>query len=58
MQVDEFPERPGQPECDYFMKTGNCKFKSTCRFHHPKNRTSKSDEFVLNENGLPLRPVS
>ncbi|KAI3452509.1 hypothetical protein Pfo_009173 [Paulownia fortunei] len=56
MQVDEFPERPGQPECDYFMKTGNCKFKSTCRFHHPKNRISKPDECVLNENGLPLRP--
>ncbi|KAK6155249.1 hypothetical protein DH2020_009497 [Rehmannia glutinosa] len=56
MQVDEFPERPGQLECDYFMKTGNCKFKSTCRFHHPKNRISMPDECVLNENGLPLRP--
>ncbi|KAG8384907.1 hypothetical protein BUALT_Bualt04G0167000 [Buddleja alternifolia] len=56
MEVDEYPERPGQPECDYFMKTGSCKFKYTCRFHHPKNRTPKPDEFVLSENGLPLRP--
>ncbi|KAL0344069.1 UNVERIFIED_CONTAM: Zinc finger CCCH domain-containing protein 67 [Sesamum angustifolium] len=56
MQVDEFPERPGQPECDYFMKTGDCKFKSTCRFHHPKNRIPKVEECILNENGLPLRP--
>ncbi|KAK4839736.1 hypothetical protein QYF36_024486 [Acer negundo] len=22
--VDEFPERPGQPECSYFLKTGDC----------------------------------
>ncbi|KAK4392923.1 Zinc finger CCCH domain-containing protein 67 [Sesamum angolense] len=58
MQVDEFPERPGQPECDYFMKTGDCKFKSTCRFHHPKNRIPKVEECILNENGLPLRPAT
>ncbi|KAJ0977323.1 hypothetical protein J5N97_012797 [Dioscorea zingiberensis] len=36
--IDEFPDRPGQPECQYFMKTGSCKFKSSCKFHHPKSR--------------------
>lgn len=54
MQVEEFPERPGQPECAYFMKTGVCKFKSACKFHHPKGHPA----CVLNEKGLPLRPVS
>ncbi|KAL3813848.1 hypothetical protein ACJIZ3_015116 [Penstemon smallii] len=56
VQVEEFPERPGQPECCYFMVTGNCKSKFTCRYHHPKNRMPKQEEYVLNENGLPLRP--
>lgn len=40
--VDEFPERPGQPECGYFVKTGNCKYRSACKFHHPKSVIAKS----------------
>ncbi|KAK9119939.1 hypothetical protein Scep_018032 [Stephania cephalantha] len=52
--VDEFPERPGQKECQYYMKNGDCKYKSACRFHHPKNRIQKSP--VLSPMGLPLRP--
>ncbi|KAL3526131.1 hypothetical protein ACH5RR_014503 [Cinchona calisaya] len=51
-QVEEFPERPSQPECDYFMKTGDCKFKSACCFHHPKGQS----KCILSEKGLPLRP--
>ncbi|XP_015581492.1 zinc finger CCCH domain-containing protein 43 [Ricinus communis] len=56
IQVEEFPERPGQPECSYFMKTGDCKFKSNCKYHHPKNHISKSPPCVLSDKGLPLRP--
>ncbi|KAE8706504.1 hypothetical protein F3Y22_tig00110392pilonHSYRG00097 [Hibiscus syriacus] len=26
-----FPERPGQPECQFYMKTGDCKFGAVCR---------------------------
>ncbi|XP_039126580.1 zinc finger CCCH domain-containing protein 34-like isoform X2 [Dioscorea cayenensis subsp. rotundata] len=40
--IDEFPDRPGQPECQHFMKTGSCKFKSSCKFHHPKSRSVKA----------------
>ncbi|XP_073035889.1 zinc finger CCCH domain-containing protein 67 [Primulina eburnea] len=56
--VDEYPERPGEPECSYFLKTGDCKYKSSCKYHHPKNRTSKAkaNPYVLNDKGLPLRP--
>ncbi|XP_075490175.1 zinc finger CCCH domain-containing protein 67-like isoform X1 [Primulina tabacum] len=56
--VDEYPERPGEPECSYFLKTGDCKYKSSCKYHHPKNRTSKAktNSYVLNDKGLPLRP--
>ncbi|XP_074311447.1 zinc finger CCCH domain-containing protein 43-like [Silene latifolia] len=56
MQNGEFPERVGQPECEYYMKTGQCKYKSACRYHHPRNRVPTSSECALSEKGLPLRP--
>ncbi|KAM2699531.1 hypothetical protein EV1_038395 [Malus domestica] len=39
-QVEEFPARPGQPDCSYFSRTGDCKFKSNCKYHHPKTQTA------------------
>ncbi|XP_040986842.1 uncharacterized protein LOC121234805 isoform X1 [Juglans microcarpa x Juglans regia] len=56
IQVDEYPERPGQPECSRFIKTGACKFKLNCRYHHPKDRIVKSPPWALSDTGLPLRP--
>ncbi|XP_024171447.1 zinc finger CCCH domain-containing protein 67 [Rosa chinensis] len=55
-QVDEFPERPGQPLCSFFLRTGDCKFKSNCKYHHPKSQTAVSPSFALSDKGLPLRP--
>ncbi|KAK9735320.1 hypothetical protein RND81_04G198700 [Saponaria officinalis] len=56
VQNGEFPERPQQPECEYYMKTGQCKFMSACRYHHPRNRVPTSSQCALSEKGLPLRP--
>lgn len=53
-----FPERPGQPECQFYMKTGDCKFGAVCRFHHPRERLIPAPDCVLSPIGLPLRPVS
>jgi hypothetical protein len=53
-----FPERPGQPECQFYMKTGDCKFGAVCRFHHPRERLIPAPDCVLSAIGLPLRPVS
>lgn len=60
MIVEEYPERPGEPDCSFFLKTGDCKFKFNCKFNHPKNRNirAKANSFTLNDEGLPLRPVS
>ncbi|KAL3697797.1 hypothetical protein R1sor_011873 [Riccia sorocarpa] len=55
-QKDNFPERPGQPECQYYMKTGDCKFGVTCKYHHPKDRATPSPTCGLSPMGLPLRP--
>ncbi|RAL41067.1 unnamed protein product [Cuscuta campestris] len=35
-----YPQRPGQLECDFYMKTGVCKFGERCRYHHPIDRSS------------------
>ncbi|KAJ7977513.1 Zinc finger CCCH domain-containing protein [Quillaja saponaria] len=49
-----FPERPGEPECQYYLRTGDCKFGLACRFHHPRDLVVLRP--VLNPLGLPLRP--
>ncbi|KAJ0681611.1 putative transcription factor C3H family [Helianthus annuus] len=51
-----FPERPGQPECQFYMKTGDCKFGAVCRFHHPRERVIPAPDCALSPIGLPLRP--
>ncbi|XP_074564314.1 zinc finger CCCH domain-containing protein ZFN-like isoform X1 [Curcuma longa] len=51
-----FPDRPGQPECQFYMKTGDCKFGAVCRFHHPRERSIPAPNCGLSPLGLPLRP--
>ncbi|XP_077223782.1 zinc finger CCCH domain-containing protein 32-like isoform X2 [Tasmannia lanceolata] len=51
-----FPERPNQPECQFYMKTGDCKFGSSCRYHHPPEWVVQKENYALNSMGLPSRP--
>jgi hypothetical protein len=37
-QQGQFPERLGEPDCVYYMRTGMCGFGQSCRFNHPPNR--------------------
>lgn len=53
-----FPERPGLPECQYYLRTGDCKFGATCKYHHPPEWSSSKTNYILSPMGLPLRPVS
>ncbi|CAN8244050.1 unnamed protein product [Cochlearia groenlandica] len=50
ISIKEFPQRHGQPECQYFVRTGDCKFGSSCRYHHRMELTSPK------AITLPLRP--
>eukprot|EP00640_Fibrocapsa_japonica_P001093 CAMPEP_0113936662 /NCGR_PEP_ID=MMETSP1339-20121228/3507_1 /TAXON_ID=94617 /ORGANISM="Fibrocapsa japonica" /LENGTH=431 /DNA_ID=CAMNT_0000939193 /DNA_START=94 /DNA_END=1389 /DNA_ORIENTATION=- /assembly_acc=CAM_ASM_000762 len=36
----DHPKRPDEPPCDFFVKTGKCKFGSTCKFDHPESVAS------------------
>ncbi|KAI7746340.1 hypothetical protein M8C21_030591 [Ambrosia artemisiifolia] len=51
-----FPQRPGEPECQFYMTTGDCKYGSSCRYHHPQEWTIPNTNFGLSPMGLPLRP--
>ncbi|KMZ72986.1 Zinc finger CCCH domain-containing protein 32 [Zostera marina] len=51
-----FPENPGQPECQFYMRTGDCKFGQTCRYHHPPEWSIPKTTCALSPIGLPLRP--
>ncbi|XP_076952173.1 zinc finger CCCH domain-containing protein 32-like [Bidens hawaiensis] len=51
-----FPERPSQPECQYYMKNGDCKFGASCKFYHPPDWAIPIDNCALSPLGLPLRP--
>ncbi|GER33845.1 zinc finger CCCH domain-containing protein 37 [Striga asiatica] len=61
-----YPQRPGQIECDYYMKTGACKFGNSCKFHHPIDRAnpkapaavSQQENVKLTLAGLPRREGS
>lgn len=58
-----YPQRPGQIECDYYMKTGVCKFGERCKFHHPIDRSAPTQAMAnqsqqtveLTLAGLPRR---
>ncbi|MBA0802547.1 hypothetical protein Gohar_012829 [Gossypium harknessii] len=52
-----FPERPGEPECQYYLMTGDCKFGSSCRYHHPRDKVAPWTNCILSPMGLPLRSV-
>eukprot|EP00252_Welwitschia_mirabilis_P001703 TRINITY_DN11628_c0_g1_i3.p1 TRINITY_DN11628_c0_g1~~TRINITY_DN11628_c0_g1_i3.p1 ORF type:complete len:539 (+),score=104.04 TRINITY_DN11628_c0_g1_i3:192-1808(+) len=32
-----YPERPGEKDCQYYMRTGVCSYGPACRFNHPVN---------------------
>ncbi|KAM0867961.1 hypothetical protein ACQ4PT_041648 [Festuca glaucescens] len=53
---DEYPERPGQPECQHFVKNGFCKFRGKCKYHHPSLLVPPQPAGALSPLGLPLKP--
>uniref|UniRef100_A0ACD6AP79 Uncharacterized protein n=1 Tax=Avena sativa TaxID=4498 RepID=A0ACD6AP79_AVESA len=53
---EEYPERPGRPECQHFVKSGFCKFRGKCKYHHPKLLLHPQPAGALSPLGLPLKP--
>ena len=40
-----------ETECSYYLKTGQCKFGSTCKFHHPQ-----PSNMMVSLRGSPVYP--
>lgn len=34
-QTSPYPDRPGEPDCLFYLRTGLCGYGSNCRFNHP-----------------------
>ncbi|KAL1805793.1 hypothetical protein ACET3Z_028861 [Daucus carota] len=50
-----FRQRPGLPECQYYMKNGDCRFGLSCKYHYPAHWLASKKNCVLSHLGLPLR---
>jgi hypothetical protein len=64
-QQQQYPERPGQPDCRYYLQFGECKFLSACIFHHPRDGLpvgcnpsgpAHSDQIEPETDGMPECP--
>lgn len=37
------PQRPGEPDCIYYLRNGKCKYGATCKYHHPPRMNDGKD---------------
>lgn len=37
---ESYPERPDEPDCIYYLRTGFCGYGNRCRFNHPRDRSA------------------
>lgn len=42
-----YPDRPGEPDCLYYLRTGMCGYGSNCRYNHPANVSLVMEPFLL-----------
>ncbi|KAK4577163.1 hypothetical protein RGQ29_027610 [Quercus rubra] len=50
-QSAAYPDRPGEPNCLYYLRTGLCGYGSNCRYNHP----SYASQGALYSGELPER---
>ena len=53
-QMPQFPIRPGQPNCNFYMRTGSCAFGPTCKFNHPLPQVKEVGGRFLTATGPAL----
>jgi Uncharacterized conserved protein, contains RING and CCCH-type Zn-fingers len=51
--MSHYPQRPGEPDCRDFLRTGRCKYGDSCKYHHPIGGVKETDP---NEPPFPIRP--
>lgn len=53
LNKEQYPRRPGEQQCSFFLKTGTCKFKATCKFDHPPEAVQQTLQL---QGAYPMRP--
>ncbi len=48
-----YPHRPGEPECKFYMRYGQCKYGSQCKYHHPY-RTHQQGYYDQEESSINI----
>lgn len=53
------PQRPGEPDCIYFLRNSRCKYGTTCKYHHPRNVNANGNVNVNSgkDNYIPSNRV-
>ena len=47
-QSSQYPDRPGERDCQFFLRTGQCGYGNTCRYNHPLSHLPQvRDTFLL-----------
>ncbi|CAL1393622.1 unnamed protein product [Linum trigynum] len=46
-ETGSYPDRPGEPDCVYYLRTGVCGYGSNCRYNHPQYaaQVTKASQF-------------
>lgn len=51
---NNLPQRPGDKECTFFLKTGRCQYGPRCKFHHPLDKVPQG---VMQPMGNGMQPM-
>ena len=49
-----YPDRPGEPDCMYYLRTGLCGYGSKCKFNHPTSAGNVSKFLYNMSNSKPV----
>ncbi|KAG2332767.1 hypothetical protein Bca52824_003947 [Brassica carinata] len=52
-QSSPYPDRPGERDCQFFLRTGQCGYGNSCRYNHPLTHLSQA--VLYNRDELPER---
>ncbi len=44
---DILPQRPGEPDCIYYLRNGKCKYGDTCKYHHPPRINNDREPILM-----------
>ena len=53
----KLPERPGEADCAYYLRTGACGYGERCRYNHPRDRDRAAPVSAASSRAVSPHPV-